>query len=230
MGHPVGPFEVARFARVSFGDLLAPAYAIVALGMAISMFVVNKSLQARLQRSIYMDDIQVGSTGPEEDLDQLVEETEEALKKGNFFIKSWTKTGDDGPDGGLKYLSYQYHPKNDKISLRFNFNISKKARGIRTSPDFNNLKEFEAQIKSKPLTKRGVAGLLAGILFDPLGLASCYLVNLKIAYRGICRYATNWDEEIRKEENEIILNTMKCLFQCKKVLLPRLAFVPGAKG
>ena len=81
-----GSFEVARFARVSFGDLLAPAFAIVALGMAITMFVLNKSLQERLHRSIYMDDIQVGSTGPEEDLDQLIEETEEALKKGNFFL------------------------------------------------------------------------------------------------------------------------------------------------
>ena len=43
-----GPFEIARFEKVSFGDLLAPAYAIVALGLAIKYFIKNESLKERL--------------------------------------------------------------------------------------------------------------------------------------------------------------------------------------
>ena len=43
-----GKFERARFARVSFGDLLAPAFAILVLGKAITMFIQNKQLQSRL--------------------------------------------------------------------------------------------------------------------------------------------------------------------------------------
>ena len=72
-----------------------------------------------------MDDIQVGSKGPHEDMNELIVETEEGLKKANFHIKSWNKTGDIGPDGGIKYLSYQYHNFNDKISLRFVFNLGR---------------------------------------------------------------------------------------------------------
>ena len=64
-------FEIARFVKVSFGDLLTPAFAIVALGLAIMMFIKNESLREQLPRAIYMDDIQVESKGPHENMDEL---------------------------------------------------------------------------------------------------------------------------------------------------------------
>merc|ERR1711891_51038 len=173
------------------------------------MFIKNKSLKERLLRAIYMDDIQVGSKGPHENMDELITETEQGLKQANFHLKSWNKTGDQSIPGGLKYLSYNYHSFDDKISLRFTFNMSKKKRGVREGPDFHNLAEFEEQIKMKPLTKRGMASLLAGVIYDPLGLTSCYLVNLKIAYRRICRYAQGWEDEVKQEEVNIVRRTMR---------------------
>ena len=219
-------WRIARFCRMSFGDINAPAFAIVVLALCIMTFVLNEVLRKRIIDSTYMDDIQIPILSKEEDVDEFIQQTEAGLKKGGFSVKSWIKTGQDvAPQ---KYLCYDYYPKDDKIKLRLRFNMSKKRRGMRLEADIPDYDEFENYVKQRSLTKRNLASLLAGCVFDPLCLAAPYLANLKIAYRRVCRQIDKWDEFIPIAEQEIVCKTVKHLFAVNDILMPRSAFVHGA--
>ena len=210
----------------SVGDINAPAFAIVVLALCIMTFVLNEVLRKRIIDSTYMDDIQIPILSKEEDVDEFIQQTEAGLKKGGFSVKSWIKTGQDvAPQ---KYLCYDYYPKDDKIKLRLRFNMSKKRRGMRLEADIPDYDEFENYVKQRSLTKRNLASLLAGCVFDPLCLAAPYLANLKIAYRRVCRQIDKWDQFIPIAEQEIVCKTVKHLFAVNDILMPRSAFVHGA--
>ena len=175
-----------------------------------------------------MDDVQIPVLNPSENVNELIRETEQGLEKGGFPIKSWTRTGQEGPP--RKYLCYDYFPATDQIKLRIKFNMSKKKRGVRVEPDIENYDAFEDIVRKRGLSKRNVASLLAGVVFDPLGLASPYLANLKIAYRRVCHTVDKWDNMIYAAEEEIVSKTVKQLFLLNAVLMPRSAFIHGAKS
>ena len=129
----------------------------------------------------------------------------------------------------MKYLSYDYLAKQDKIRLRLKFNMSKKKRGVRTEPDIKSYKEFEERVNSMGLSKRNLASLLAGIIYDPLCLLSPYISYPKIAYRNVCKKVKDWDERIGPSETRLVIRTVEKLFKVQNVLLPRAAFLQGAK-
>ena len=216
----------ARFEQMSFGDILAPPFTVLIIALCISMFMKNEDLKERLASTIYMDDVQI-PVKPEEDPDQLIRQTAEALERGGFEVRKWIKTGD--AEEPVKYLSYDYLAKQNKIRLRLKFNMSKKKRGVRTEPDIKSYKEFEERVNSMGLSKRNLASLLAGIIYDPLCLLSPYISNLKIAYRNVCKKVKDWDERIGPSETRLVIRTVEKLFKVQNVLLPRAAFLQGAK-
>ena len=211
---------------MSFGDILAPPFAVLIIALCISMFMVNKDLKERLASTIYMDDVQI-PVKPGEDPDQLIKQTAEALERGGFEVKKWIKTGD--PEEPVKYLSYDYLAKQDKIRLRLKLNMSKKKRSVRSEPDIKSYKEFEDKVNSMGLTKRNLASLLAGMIYDPLCLLSPYISNLKIAYRNVGKRVKDWDEKIGPSELRLVTRTVEKLFKVQNILLPRAAFLQGAE-
>ena len=75
---------------MSFGDILAPPFAVLIIALCISMFMKNEDLKERLATTIYMDDVQI-PVKPEEDPDQLIRQTAEALrllKEEAFVLKN----------------------------------------------------------------------------------------------------------------------------------------------
>ena len=96
-------WRVARFTRMSFGDLLAPSFAVVILHMCIETFIINQSLKKRVVKATYMDDVQIPVISGE-NVSELIKETQEGLGKGGFPIKSWTKTGEKGPSPEIPLL------------------------------------------------------------------------------------------------------------------------------
>ena len=220
-----GSWRQARFMRMSFGDLLAPPLAVLIIAMCICLFMKNEDLKKRLKTSIYMDDVLI-PVMPGENPDALIKQTAGALETGGFEVKTWVKTGDRGPP--VKYLSYDYLPEQDRIRLRLKFNISKKKRGIRMEPDILSFSEFSDTVARVGLTKRNIASLLAGVIFDPLCLLSPYISNLKIAYRNVCRKTKDWDEKIAVAEQNLVTKTIEKLFKVQNILIPRAVFLQGA--
>ena len=114
----------------------------------------------------------------------MIQEVDTALNKGNFQVKQWTKTGDTGQ---VKFFSYMYHPQFDTFNVRPHVNWSPRKRGARTAPDVKNIAELQQHAKQFSLTKRSVASLVMGTLFDPLMVMSWYILILKIIYRDLTR-------------------------------------------
>ena len=102
MGSESDEWRKACFATVSFGDVLGGAIAQAAIGDCSERFI-SAPTRDILQDSIYMDDLLLE---PDKDIDQKVKEVDAGLKKGNFIVKQWTKTGDPVD---TKCLSYTYH-------------------------------------------------------------------------------------------------------------------------
>ena len=128
----------------------------------------------------------------------MIKEVDQGLKKGNFVVKEWVKTGDHSD---TKFLSYTYHALTDTFSARPKINWSPKKRGVRTSADCKSMAEVKSMAELYGLTKRTVASILMGTIHDPLGFFLPYVNNLKLVYRDICRQGTEWDKPISENMN-----------------------------
>ena len=98
-----------------------------------------------------MDDIMLGSGGPENSIENMVQEVDSGLKRGNFEVKEWVKTGDEKQ---VKFLSYLYHAKTDTFSVRPKVNWSPKKRGVRKSQDVTSMEELRDHTYNKLWTHK----------------------------------------------------------------------------
>ena len=71
----------------------------------------------------------------------MIKEVDQGLKKGNFIVKEWVKTGDHS---NTKCLFYKYHGLTDTFSVRPKINWSPKKRGIRKSADCKSMAEIKS--------------------------------------------------------------------------------------
>ena len=76
-----------------------------------------------------MDDILVASITKNNPVKKMIQEVDNALTKGHFQVKKWTKTGDKDP---VKFFSYKYHPQSDTFNVCPHVNWSPKRSQKRT--------------------------------------------------------------------------------------------------
>ena len=60
---------------------------------------------------------------------------------------------------------------------------------------FYEFGDLVSYAESLPVTKRFLLCLSARI-FDPLGVRSCFVVNLKVLFQSLCVGNRSWDEEL----------------------------------
>ena len=216
----------AAFQCVSFGDQLGGQNASIAIHDCADRFISEPWIRTRLQSNIYMDDINLPTFRQDEDLDDMVSQVDLGLRRANFNVKDWTKTGDDCI---TKFLSYNYDAKKDMFSLRVKFNFSPKKRGVRCSPDIQSLEEFISLVREHGLTKRNLASLLAGLTHDPLEIAAPYANNLKLIYRRACRMGLAWDDNISEDLIEKTIRASSLFFPLAKVSFHRKVILCESK-
>jgi hypothetical protein len=54
---------------------------------------------------------------------------------------------------------------------------------------------FQINIKSKPMTKRGIVSIVSSV-YDPLGIVSPFVLTGRSILQNICKQGIEWDEEI----------------------------------
>ena len=215
-------WKEACFNTVSFGDVLGGATAQAAISDCSEKFI-SAPTRNIVQNSIYMDDLLIGA---DEDIEQKIKEVDSGLKQGNFIVKQWTKTGDPVD---TKCLSYTYHAKTDKFSVRPKINWSPKKRGVRKSVDCKTYQEIMDHVNIYGLTKRTVASILMGTIHDPLGVCLPYVNNLKFVYRDICRENTEWDKEISEQMKSKVIAALNHFIEIEKIEFERKAIFTEAR-
>ena len=206
--NPADPWSDFAFDRVHFGDVPAGCQLEVALnktadiGRSISPVAAEK-----LKHDRYVDDGLSGGTrsvvqklvGRKTHDGSYDGDLAKILEKGGFKIKALLIGGQEPNEEsdlmGGKVLGYNYDVKNDRLSVKFPVNLSKKKRGVRSEP---NLTEQDINLLSpKSLSKRILLGVTNGF-GDFLGIASPFIIRFKVLMRQLFQVDPhlNWDSEI----------------------------------
>ena len=79
---------------------------------------------------------------------------------------------------------------------------------------------FQVQGMEQPLTKRGVLSMLSSV-YDPLGLASPFVLRARRIIQNLCRTKIGWDEPIPEMEREQWDQWVSGLQDMDKICVPR---------
>ena len=127
-----------------------------------------------LKDNTYMDDI-CESLETATEAQQLTKEIDQVLAKGGFAVKGWISNCNlDEENLPQERHIGNYH--NDKIKLQ-----------VKESKTTDS--------KSRKLTKRVVLSRIARV-FDPVGLASAFLIKAKMGIQTLWKRGLEWDEEL----------------------------------
>ena len=158
------PWQSACFCTASFGDQLGGCTAQLAIQDCFETFVPAETRKVT-DRGLCMDDVMLSSLDATRPIEKMITEVDSALLKGNFGVKGWVRTGDKI---SIKFLSYLYHAERDTFSVKANVNWSPKRRGARQAPNVENVEGLRQHVEMYPLTRRNLASILMGTLYDPL--------------------------------------------------------------
>ena len=219
-------FVEACMSTVSFGESLGGPVAQFAI-FDTAQSCMSAPVAQNLQSNAFMDDLQVMSY-ESIDISPLVSEVDSALKQRNLEVKEWIKAGSD-QQKDVKYLNYGWMTSTDSIYLRPKINWSKKRRGAREAPDVQNREQLISHIKKYPITKKNLASIVMGTLFDPLGLGQPYNNNLKTLFREVCRLNLDWKEEIPQEIQQKLIEALEFFLTLHEIMFPRRAMYLEAK-
>ena len=210
-----------RFCRLVFG--LRPSPSI--LGSTIRYHLdfcekLNPELREvinLLRERLYVDDF-LGGADSVKRAEEIYQESREIMRKGGFNLRKWNSNSkevlqainaSEKPPCEEKFKPAEFTqedesyakattgPTTDNQESKFvkvlgvNWNIESDEFLF----DFTELIKFA---RSLPVTKRSLLKLSAKI-FDPLGLLSPFVIQMKIMFQELCTQKVNWDQELHGE-------------------------------
>ena len=219
---------------VSFGDRPAGAIASLALQKTAQMGEARyPQASFMIKKNTYMDDI-VGSLDSNEDVERITTNIEEILKKGSFEIKEWITSYssaivplDNRHDVSSKVLGVVWDTQKDELRFQVRLNFSEKKRKIREGVDIT-LKSIEKDFPTI-LTRRMILSQVNGI-YDPLGLATPYLVQAKLLLRELTVAKSGWDDSIPEIQRQEWLDFFRKMFSLDNISFNRSIKPDSAQG
>ena len=215
--------KIYKTNTVNFGDKPAGCIALTAVNETADLFRnINPVAADRLKNDKYCDDVASGGKNRVE-AELMSKDMDEIVDKGGFKFKSTVMSGDDR-DPGMelrKVLGTSWDSKEDCLLLDIKVNVSEKKKGVRTEPDIqlDVLDDVFPTVVTKRLVWRIVLSQ-----FDLLGLASVFLIRLKLIMRklsGVEGQKIGWDETIPDQTKSCFLQVLKLLPELKKVKFQR---------
>lgn len=91
--------------------------------------------------------------------------------------------------------------------------------GVRWDPNHDAI-VFEQDVKSKPITKRGLLSKLSSI-YDPLGFLSPAILPAKLLFQKLCIENVGWDERLNHDDEQTFLNWISHISQIENVKVSR---------
>ena len=142
-----------------------------------------------LQRNLYVDDF-LKSVESAEEGKRLVQDISLLLSKGGFKLAKWTSNS--------KEVENSFAPS-EKLNAVKPLDLGddaprKRALGVQWDTDADTL-GFKVRRDEKPHTRRGILSMISSV-YDPLGLASPFILSAKIILQDLCRLKISWDEQI----------------------------------
>ena len=144
----------------------------------------------------------------------LVSELKTLVAEGGFNLTKWTS---NSPEVISKV---PYSDRSKKAQERvLDALTDDRALGVCWRVYEDHL-SFQIQRMDQPLTKRGILSMLSSV-YDPLGLASPFVLKARRIVQNLCRTKIGWDEPIPEMEREQWIQWVSDLQAMDKICVPR---------
>ena len=144
----------------------------------------------------------------------LVSELKMLVAEGGFNLTKWTS---NSPEVISKV---PYSDRSKKAQERvLDALTDDRALGVCWRVHEDHL-SFQVQRMDQPLTKRGILSMLSSV-YDPLGLASPFMLKARRIVQNLCRTKIGWDEPIPEMEREQWIQWVSGLQAMGKNCVPR---------
>ena len=198
-----------------FGGTWSPSCCTYALRHTAEDHKEDYSAEAveTMLRNFYVDDC-LKSVPTVREANELVKELKKLAADGGFNLAKWTsnssKVINEIPDCDRSKKAQERtleDPTEDR-ALGVCWRVREDSLG------------FQAQRMEQPLTKRGVLSMLSSV-YDPLGLASPFVLIARRIVQNLCQEKIGWDDPIPEKERKQWEQWISGLQDMKKISVPR---------
>lgn len=216
-------YKIMRMKRLPFGCSSSPFILSCTIKHHIKKFEESKPKAVEmLNSSLYVDDLFYGANDVNTAF-ELSTDAVEILKSGGFNLRKlrsnsqelermWNEKGLSKEEVGneqLKILGMNWDPGKDELTLE--------------------LKGLLNMWKVLRSSKRCVLQTAAKI-FDPVGIASPFVVRIKLLLQEIWERGCDWDEELPEDLSNKWLSWCKEVSDLDKMVVPRYCFRGYSEG
>ena len=164
-------------------------------------------------RNFYVDDC-LKSVPTIREATELVKELKKLAAEGGFNLTKWTSNSH-------KVINeIPVHDRSRKAQERtLEDPAEDRALGVCWRVGDDSL-GFQVQKMEQPLTKRGILSILSSV-YDPLGLASPFVLIARRIVQSLCQEKVGWDDPIPEKEKEQWERWIDGLRDMKRISVPR---------
>ena len=171
-------------------------------------------------RNFYVDDC-LKSVPTVEEAVSLVKQLKGLVAQGGFNLTKWTSNSPTV----LQEIPPEDQSK--KVKERtLDAPLEDRALGVYWNVQDDQL-GFQVQEMAKPLTKRGILSMLSSV-YDPLGIASPFVLKARKIMQDLCRIKIGWDEQVPLEQRQQWLQWTEGLKEMVDIRVPRCIQPPNA--
>ena len=214
------PVKQYRVTRHLFGATSSPSCANFALHKTAEDFgdEFDPSVKTTLRRDMYVDDV-LKSTSSEDTAVTLAWDLKKLCSKGGFNLTKFSSNSVKV----LEAFPQEDRAKNTKdLTLGQDPLPTERVLGVLWDSETDEL-GFELDIdalKRRPNTRRGILSATAAC-YDPLGLASAYIIKGRMIMQELTRLKLGWDESIPPEVRADWVGWLAGLPQLMELRIPR---------
>ncbi|XP_067047856.1 uncharacterized protein [Acropora muricata] len=204
-----------------FGAVSSPSCANFALRKAADDNLQQFDSEAinTVKRNFYVDDCLKSVPGEGEAI-RLTDDLRKLLGKGGFNLTKWVSNSRRVMEslpaseraGTFKDLHDGQLPIERALGVRWDVERDKFC--------------FKIEVKSKPLTRRGLLSVVCS-LYDPLGFVAPIVLPAKVILQDLCRKRLEWDDPIPDDERNRWLSWLEDLQRLEQLSVDRCLKPPS---
>ena len=175
-----------------FGAVFSPGCSNFALKTAADDFEEECSNEAAefARHDFYVDDRLKSVPSVDQAID-LIKSTKTLCKKGGFNLHKFFSNRKEV----IEAVPVEQRAKEIKeLDMTKDLLPHERALGVQWFVESDEF-HFKAELKDRPLTRRGILSTVSSI-YDPLGLIAPFLLQGKRILQGICKDGAHWDDPV----------------------------------
>ena len=206
--------EVYRMVVHLFGAISSPSCCNVAIQRTASTQVDYYPEASRaLMTNFYVDDFLASVTSESEAL-SMINDVTDVCRRGGFHLTKWVSNS----KSVLEQIPEEERAKSVKDLTLDNF-PAERALGVCWDIRTDTL-GFTVAVKDQPPTRRSILSLVSSV-FDPLGMASPFVLTAKLLLQDLCRMNLSWDDKLTGPYLDIWENWLSSLPKLEELHMPR---------